>query len=86
MQNLVTPDWPVVLNAENLPVWPVRVFDGDGVECTHVLELNRSTGECRRCRLNESGLMVLDESKTKIVEETVILKTPVTIIRHEQEV
>ena len=79
MENIIKDDWPIVLTLKNIPVYPIKIYDADGVESRYTFELNRITGECKRFLLNEVGLpfALFDDV---LAFETVTIKTPVIVV------
>lgn len=77
MENIIKDDWPIVLIPKNIPLWPVRIYDADGIEHLYVKEINRVTGECLRYLRNDQGGFVLIDDN--LATETITLKTPITM-------
>ena len=75
--NFRASEWPEVITPANIGYQPVKVHDADGIECKHIFELNRLTGETKRYCEDDSGKMfvILGVPAT----ETVTLKMPITM-------
>ena len=66
-------------NVDNVPVWPCRVFDANGLEWLYVVEFDTETGEVTYVATDANGNLIATDDG-HLLRRTVKTAAPLTFI------